>query len=173
MTIQISKPLITEHPEYYRYYIGLVPSEDLISELVNQRKLFADFIDQLTPEKLNYRYAEGKWTIAQVIQHLLDTERIFSYRMLNFVRHGLMEIPGFNQNEFADHVDSSLRSKQSFIEEFTAVRDSTIEFLKSLTVDETLLQGKANNTLVSVRSMGYMAYGHIAHHARVIEEKYL
>ncbi|MCX6188777.1 MAG: DinB family protein [Bacteroidetes bacterium] len=173
MTILISKPLAVEHPEYYAYYLGLVPSEDLIYELEEQRKFFIRFIEQITSEKLNYCYAEGKWTVAQVIQHLIDTERIFCYRMLNFVRHGQMEIPGFNQNDFAAHVNSSLRTKQSFMDEFDALRRNTIEFLKTLTVDETRLQGKANNASVSVRSIGYMAYGHIVHHAQVIERKYL
>ena len=173
MNTIIIKPEPAEYAPNYAYYIGLAPSEDLIKELHYQLETFTAFINSMPDDKMGFAYTEGKWTIAQIIQHLIDTERIYAFRMLNFVRHGMMEIPGFDQDEFARNVDVSKRTKESFIDEFDVVRKSTIELLKSITPEQALIMGKANNFMISVRAMGYIAYGHIEHHCRVIEEKYL
>jgi hypothetical protein len=169
----IVKPEPGEYSERYIHYVGLVPSEDLIKELQYQLQTFTAFINNIPDEKMSYRYAEGKWTVAQIFQHVVDTERIYVFRMLNFVRQGWMDIPGFDQDAFAKNADVSKRAKQSFIDEFDAVRKSSIEFLKSITPEQSLIIGKANDVKVSVRAMGYVAYGHIAHHSAVIREKYL
>ncbi len=173
MNTIIIKPEVNEYAEHYKYYIGLAPSEDLLKELHYQLETFTAFIKSMPEDKMAYAYAENKWTIAQIFQHLIDTERIYVFRMLNFVRNGMMEIPGFDQDEFAKNVNVAGRNAESFINEFDAVRKSTIEFLKTITPEQGLIVGKANNARISVRAMGYVAYGHIEHHCKVIEEKYL
>ncbi len=173
MNAAIKKPEPAEHAEYYSQYINLAPSDDLITELESQLITFTEFISNIPDEKLNYRYAPEKWSIAQIFQHIIDTERIYGFRILNFVRNGMMEIPGFDQDAFAREADVSSRTKQSFADEFSAVRRSTIELLKTITPEQAMITGKANNNKISVRSIAYVAYGHIVHHCRVIEERYL
>jgi hypothetical protein len=173
MNTLITKPEPGEYAPYYKQYIDRSTSEDLIKELQYQLQTFGEFINSLPADKLEFRYAEGKWTVAQVIQHLIDSERIFGFRLLNFVRHGMMEIPGFDQEAFANNTDVSRRTKESFMEEFDALRKSTIAFLKSITPEQSLIVGKANNVNISVRAIGYVCYGHVEHHASVIRERYL
>jgi hypothetical protein len=173
MNATLSKPEAGEYAEYYKQYISLVPSDDLIKELEDQRNLFKEFIRSLPDSKMDFSYAEGKWTVAQVIQHLIDTERIYGFRMLNFVRHGMMEIPGFDQDKFAVMADVSGRTRQSFIDEFDALRRSTVEFLKTITPEHGKIIGKANNVNISVRAIASVAYGHVVHHSNVIRERYL
>lgn len=173
MNLMISKPQAGEFAPHYGAYINLVPSDNLIQELETQLEQFSSFMQNLPNNKLNYAYADGKWTIAQLIQHILDTERIYVYRMLHFVRGGQMDIPGFDHDSFAANANAANRSKTDLIEEFNATRRSTIAFLKSITLEQSLIIGKANNFEISVRSLGYTAYGHIAHHVRIISERYL
>jgi hypothetical protein len=173
MSITITKPEPSEYYISYLQYINMVPGNDLMPALKDQKKTFASFIRDLPAERLRYSYAEGKWTAAEVIQHLIDTERIYMFRMLNFVRHGMMDIPGFDQDSFVRHSQANTRSLESFVNEFNAVREGTITFLETITQEDSKVIGKANNYQMSVRTLGFVTYGHVAHHLNILMEKYL
>jgi hypothetical protein len=173
MSIVITKPEPTEHALVYTQYVNLVPGNDLIPALKEQKAEYASFIRNIPEERMRFSYAEGKWTTAEVLQHLNDTERIYQFRMLNFARHGLMEIPGFDQDAYVRNSNANTRSLDSFVNEFNAVRESTIQFFENITAEQSRIVGKANNNMMSVRTLGFTAYGHIAHHCTILREKYL
>ena len=134
---------------------------------------FQQFIVSLSNDELQLRYAPGKWSIAELVLHCIDTERIYMFRMLNFARQGLLDIPGFDQDVFAQNSHAHTRTAASLADEFAAVRKSTLAFVRSLTPEDAVKQGKANNYLMSVRTLGFVAYGHIDHHQHIALTKYL
>lgn len=162
-----------DYPEYYRQYISLVPGDDVIAYFINQEYSLASILRSLAHDKLHYRYAVGKWTIADIAQHLLDTERIFCYRLLTFARADSTEIPGFEEDDYAQCVDTSLRTTDDIIAEYHSLRASTLSLLRSLDSEAIERSGIANGGRVSVRAITYMIAGHELHHLGVIQERYL
>lgn len=169
----ILKPEPGEYAESYKRYIDLVPLNDLQAALEEQVNPFHSFILGLTESDLKKRYAPEKWSMAEVILHCIDTERIYMFRMLNFARRGLLDIPGFDQDTFAANSHADARSAASLADEFRSVRASTLAFVRSLSEEDPVKQGKANNYQMSVRTLGFVAYGHIAHHHQVMLSRYL
>lgn len=171
---RISKPTEAEYPPYYHTYISKVStSDDLIYTLQDGRNSFITFIKTVPTEKLEYRYQEGKWTIKEIIIHLMDAERIFTYRALRFSRGDSTNLAGFDENEYVPNSDAASRSLQSLIDEYIALRNSTIEFFKNLSPEMALRTGIANGREISVRALGYIIPGHEIHHLGVIKERYL
>lgn len=166
-------PAENEFPIYYGKYINKVPQGDLVQFLTKRLNDFVDFLLNIPEEKLKYRYAENKWTIPQIIQHLIDAERVFSYRALRFARNDATELPGFEENDYANEANGDGRTFTDIVEEYKAVRNSTIHLLNSL--NDPILDriGSANNNLISVRSIAYIIAGHSEHHWQVIQERYL
>ncbi|MCW3125317.1 MAG: damage-inducible protein DinB [Bacteroidetes bacterium] len=169
----ISKPNTGEYPSYYHTYIGKVTTDDLISSLETGRTNFLSFMALVPADKLEYRYQEGKWTIKELIIHLMDAERIFTYRALRFSRGDSTGLAGFDENEYVPNSAASERSLQSLLHEYVALRQSTIEFFKNLSPEMTRRTGIANGQEISVRSLGYIIPGHEIHHLAVIKERYL
>jgi uncharacterized damage-inducible protein DinB len=170
---KISKPLPIEYAPHYATYIKLVAGEDLIHELETGRQQFLEFIRSIPESKLNYRYAEDKWTIKEIIIHIMDTERIFSYRALRFSRNDATPVPGFDEDEYIPEANGAGRDLDGLLEEYNALRTSTIEFFKYMTAEMTMRTGIANNKEISVRSLAYVIVGHEIHHANVIKARYL
>jgi uncharacterized damage-inducible protein DinB len=171
---KISKPHTDEFPVYYNTYIGKVSiADDLIAALEDSRDKFLSFIKTIPADKLEYRYQEGKWTIKEIIIHLMDAERIFSYRALRFSRGDSTNLSGFDENEYVPNSDAASRSLQSLIDEYAALRQSTIAFFKNISGEMSLRTGMANGREISVRSLGYIIPGHEIHHLAVIKERYL
>lgn len=173
MTIHWTPPSPTEHPVYYGKYIQRVPEGDLVDILNNQLKESLTFLESLPVEKLNYRYAAGKWTIPQIIQHITDTERIFAYRALRFARKDKTPLSGFEENDYADAANTSERSINDILEEFISVRRASIQLLKSFNDAILNNSGSSNGNPMTVRAMVYIIAGHELHHMQVIKEKYL
>jgi hypothetical protein len=173
MSIVITKPEPGEHALVYSQYVNLVHGNDLLPALKEQKAGYSKFIRAIPPERMRFSYAEGKWTISEVLQHINDTERIYQFRMLNFARHGLMEIPGFDQDAYVRNSNANTRNLESFANEFEAIREGTIQFLENITLEQSKIVGKANNNMMSVRTLGYTACGHIVHHSNILREKYL
>ena len=170
----ISKPGEEEYPSYYHTYINKVSNDvDLMAALKNGGSEFLAFINSIEASKLEYRYKEGKWTIKEIIIHLMDAERIFAYRALRFSRGDGTNLAGFDENEYVPNSGASERSLQSLIDEYKALRQSTIEFFRNLTLEMSLRTGIANGREISVRSLGYIIPGHEIHHMNVIKERYL
>ena len=164
----------TEYSPYYQNYLSLVSDEyTLIEELEISLHRFIKFVQDIPMDKFDYRYQEGKWTIKDIIQHLIDAERIFSYRALCFSRNDATELPGFEENDYVDHAHANTRSIMELLTELSAVRQATLCLYKSF--DEVALMriGVACNASMSVRAVGFVIIAHQNHHQKVFIERYL
>ena len=168
----MSKPSPTTYPPYFQKYIDLVPDEELLVGFANQAVIIKNLLGSITEEKSVFAYAPGKWTLKDLLQHMIDTERIFCYRALCFARKEAFNLPGFDENEYAANASANNRTWQSLKGEFIAVRNATELLFKSFSEEELLRSGIANNILTSVVSMGFITLGHVYHHKKIIEERY-
>ncbi len=168
-----TRPIEGEYLPYQLNYINRVPEGDMIEILKTTIAETAAFLKSIPADKLDYRYAEGKWTIKQVVQHLIDTERIMTYRALTFARNDITELPGFEENDYAEESNVDERSLDDMINEYAAVRNASILLFKSL--NDTLLNrsGIANRGRVKVKTFAYVIAGHALHHEAIIRERYL
>jgi uncharacterized damage-inducible protein DinB len=124
-------------------------------------------------DKFDYRYAEGKWTIKDVIQHIIDAERIFGYRALRISRNDQTPLPGFEENDYVENTDANSRSIQGLLTELSALRHSNLLMFKSFTEKQLTRMGIASNHSISVRALGFLIIGHQKHHQKVFQERYL
>ena len=163
-----------EFNPYYSQYINKVaPDLDLVTALENSQQATQAFYSALPNDMETYRYEEGKWTPKEVLQHLMDTERVFSYRALRFARNDKTALVGFEQDDFVLHSDANDRTLDSLLTEYNAVREATISFYSGLT-DEVLPKvGTASGSNLSVRAAGFITAGHDLHHIQIIQERYL
>jgi len=163
-----------EYGAYYYNYLKLVSNEyNLVEELEISLHRFIKFVQDIPMDKFDYRYAEGKWTIKDIIQHLIDAERIFAYRALRFARNDKNKLPGFEENDYVDEANAIKRSIQELLTELAVVRQATLSLFKSFSNEELLRIGIASNNQMSVRALGFTIIGHQNHHQRVFEERYL
>ncbi|MFD0862161.1 DinB family protein [Sungkyunkwania multivorans] len=163
----------SEYHPYYAPYIEALGETDLVTALKKGRDEFVNFLEAIPEDKWQYAYAEGKWTIAQLVLHLIDAERVFQYRALRFSRKDRTDIPGFEQDNYVATSDAQHRDKHSLIEEYTAVRNAGIHLFENFTDEMLLAIGTANKTQMSVRALGFVISGHQRHHQKVIQERYL
>ena len=167
------KPNPGDYAPYYDQYISLLPDEDIISILEDQKKTSEEFLKTLSEEQGNISYAEGKWTIREVIGHIIDVERVMAYRALCFSRGEKQEQPGFEQEDYITNGNYNHRALNDLISEFVAVRKSNLFMFKSFS-DEMLKQsGIASDNKVTVLALIYIIAGHEKHHVKIIKEKYL
>ena len=160
------------HP-YYKLYIDNATDLNIIESLKQNLDSVVSFYNGITEEKHDYSYAEGKWTIKDVLLHIIDTERIFTYRALRIARLDKTSLPGYEQDDFAITAKATKRSLESILDEYKAVRHASIALFKSFDA-ETLEQiGEASGSPISVRAIGYILTGHENHHNQVIKERYL
>ena len=167
------KPLPSTHPAYFKKYIDLVPEEDVTSAFRNQSAIITEFLHGITEEKSAYAYAPGKWTIKELLQHMIDTERIFAYRSLCFARKDPNTLPGFDENDYAANSNANRRNWKDLADEFFLVRKSTEILFNSFTTEVLTNSGIANNNPATVSSMGFTAVGHVYHHINIVKERYL
>jgi len=168
----ISKPQPDEYASYYNTYIKLVPDGDIIEFLDQQKDSTYNLFNNLDDEKANYAYAEGKWTIKQALGHMIDTERVFAFRLLCFSRE-FVELPGFEQEAYVNGSNANSRAIQNLAAEFRATRESNLYLFRSLTEEQLNKKGIASGYLVSVRALLYMIAGHELHHLAIVKERYL
>lgn len=164
-----------EYAPYFDQYIKLVDTSEksIVTNLKNSQKEFEKTLRGLPVERGNYSYAEGKWTLKELIQHIIDTERIFCYRALCFARHDRTNLPGFDQNLFVNNDNSGSRNYLDLLDEMKIVRESTIQLYKSFSKEALLRIGIASDNEISVRALGYLFSGHQIHHLNVVKERYL
>ncbi len=167
------KPTEGTYPEYFGNYIKLVPEDNITDAIKNQQPLIDNFFTSITEEKAGYAYAEGKWTLKELLQHVIDAERIFNYRALAIARNEQQSLPGFEENDYASSSDANHRSWKELVEELQAVRKTTILLFKSFTSNMYKQVGLANEKPVSVNALGFITIGHLYHHAKIVEERYL
>nr|WP_321412933.1 DinB family protein [uncultured Allomuricauda sp.] len=163
----------SEYNPFYQTYIMALGNVDLHEELKNGKDKLVSVFEEIPEEKLNYAYAEDKWSLAEALVHMLDTERIFQYRALCFARNDKTPLPGFDQDTYVPFSKAGNRSKQSLVTEYKTVRDATISLFSSFD-DESLRRiGLSSGSKMSVRALGFIICGHQAHHLRIIKERYL
>lgn len=171
---RIGKPKEGEYAPYADRYIGLLPDDGLVlKHLKDNLKATRDFILSLPEEKLYFRYAEGKWTIKEILVHIIDDERIYAYRALRFARNDKTELPGFEQDDYALHSGANRRSIKDILRELGTVRRATISLFNGLDDQALTRTGVADGNKVSVRALAYHIAGHELRHVRIIKERYL
>lgn len=162
------------HPYFKSFVEDLVNNgKSIVENLKETGQFLEDVVSSLPKEKELYRYAEGKWTIKELLLHIIDTERIFNYRALRFSRNDATNVIGFEQDDYNDNSNANERTLQSLLEEFKAVRLSTIALYKGLSEEALLRMGNASGNAISVRALGLITSGHQRHHIRVFQERYL
>lgn len=169
----ISLPETGEYNSFYQPYINQLKGLDLLATLKSQKKEIASLLESIDEEKSNYAYGEGKWSIKEVINHINDVERIFSYRALAIARGDQQSLPGMDQDIYQANASKNQRSFESLRLEFAAIRESSIYFFDNLTTEECMKIGTASNNPVSVRALAAMVVGHAAHHVMILKERYL
>lgn len=163
----------TEYHSYYAHYINLASDYNLPNGLDLSGVNTIKFLESINPEKFDYKYAEGKWTIKELLLHIIDTERIFAYRALRIARNDNTPLSGFEQDDYVASSNANTRSTQSLIEEYKSVREATLTLFKSFDNDDLKRLGTASNAPISVRALGFIMIGHEIHHCNIIKERYL
>lgn len=169
----IEKPTPNEYKAYYGNYIGLVPDGNVLEILSNQNEVIANLLGEISEEKSIYRYAENKWSIREVVGHIIDTERIFAYRALRISRNDKAVLAGFEQDDYVPNSNHNNILIKNLAEEFSLVRKANIKLFETFTDEMWLRTGTASGSTVSVRAAVYVIAGHPIHHINVLKEKYL
>lgn len=164
-----------EYAPFYQGYIQAVSNDDknIIENLEDSIQYALRILRALPYDKHVFRYEEGKWTIKEIIQHLIDSERVFNYRALRFARKDTTDLMGFDENLFVENSNANSREFINLLEEFAILRRDTVLLYKSFSYDALLEIGTANENSMSVRALGYITSGHLLHHLKVIQERYL
>jgi uncharacterized damage-inducible protein DinB len=170
----IERPRSDEHVEYFGRYISKVPENaDLISLLRDQALETVALHQGLTPAQGDFAYAPGKWSVKQVLGHIIDCERIFVYRALCIARNDQTSFPAFDENAYVEHANFQERTLADLLEEFQVVRSATICFAKNLDAAALARIGTASKNPISVRALLYIVAGHERHHLELFRERYL
>ena len=167
------KPDFTKLPEFYHNYVKLVEDENVLYALQSSKKTTIKRLSSIPEQNGDFRYDRGKWSIKELVNHMIDVERVFAYRALSFARNDKSELPGFDENNWAPASQADRRSLMVLIEEYGLVRDSTICLFESFTEEMLLREGKANNLLFNVLNIGYTIAGHDMHHCKILHERYM
>lgn len=168
----MNRPQPDEYGAFYQGYINIV-NDDVLAELTDQLVTLPDFLRSVPVAKADFAYAEGKWTIKELLGHIIDTERIMAYRLLRFARNDATELPGFDENHYVRHSNFATQNFFDLIKEFEAVRKANLYLFKSLTDTDLDRKGIASNSPLSVRALLFILAGHAKHHQKIIEERYL
>ncbi len=168
----MSRPSKDHYPPFYETYIKLVPEENLLTALSNSFQQLKQDLSQIGIDKAEYAYAPEKWTVKQLLQHAIDTERIFGYRALCISRGEHQSLPGFDENVYADIANARNRHLKDLKEEMLTVRLSTMQLFQSFDGEMINRTGLSNQKLISVLALGFIIIGHWRHHAGVLQNKY-
>jgi hypothetical protein len=170
--LAISAPESSEYAPYYGKYISLVGGHDVVAALEDQPRETLALLSTLSEEQGDYRYAPGKWSIKEMLGHVIDAERVFCYRALRFARNDRTPLASFEQDEYVRSGNFGDCRLSDLIEEFIAVRRATVWLFRHLSADAWMRMGIASDNPVSVRALAYIVAGHELHHRRILQEKY-
>jgi len=169
----MNRPATTEYAPYYQTYIKKVPDGDIIQILAQQMEETRALLKSLPPGKADFRYAPGKWSIKEVVGHIVDTERVFAYRALCFSRNDKTPLPSFEQNDYVANANFDQRTLEDITEEFSLVRQANIILFSSFDEEVEGRKGIASGVEFTVRAIPYIIAGHELHHRGILEERYL
>jgi len=165
-----------KHNEYNTYYEGYIQQAgplELLEGLKQSAETTVSFLESIPEARLEFSYAEGKWTIKEIIQHLIDTERIFTYRALCIARKDKTLLPGYDQDSYVAHGSCNYRILPDFISEYRSLRQVSILLFQSFSEDMLKEVGSASNSNLSARAVAFIITGHEQHHCKIIKERYL
>lgn len=168
-----TKPDFNTLPGFYRNYVLNVQDQDMLQALELSAERFKELISNVSEDRGEYRYAPGKWSIKELICHMMDAERIFAYRALRFARNDATVLPGFEENDYAPQANAHSRTLKQLLTEAENLRKTTIDLFKSFTPEMLERKGSANGNVVSVINIGYIVSGHETHHCKILKERYL
>lgn len=168
----VAKPQPDEFAPFYARYIARVTEEDVLTALEVQTRDLADVFGHMSEEQASYRYAPDKWSVKQVMGHLTDAERVFSYRAVAFARGDETSLPGFDENTYVANGGFDARPFASLAAELAAVRQATIAAYRGFSDEAWQRRGTANDSPISVRALAYITVGHARHHLNVLRERY-
>ena len=164
---------MTDFEKYIQRYLDLVPSENWIEEMKTASAETLEIYESLSEEQGNFAYAEGKWSLKTLLQHLIDTEKVFAYRALRFSRKDQSLVSGFDEEAWADNSYAENRTLKSLIKEFKVTRKQSSIFFKTLPAEALQLIGIVNENEIKVETIGKLTVGHNLHHLNIIKERYL
>lgn len=169
----LNRPNSVEYPHYYEAYIQLVPDGNMVSILEEDLAKTVALFKNIPESESDFRYAPEKWSIKEVLGHMVDTERILSVRLLRFARGDETPVPGFNENIYVKGADFSRLTIQTLLDEFISVRRSTLALIKNMPEEAWLRKGTANNIENTARAIAYSIAGHELHHCQIIRDRYI
>ncbi|QQS32300.1 MAG: DinB family protein [Acidobacteriota bacterium] len=169
----MSRPETSEYAEFYAGYVGLVPEDDIVQVLDAQNDELRSLFSQFAEEKGTFAYAEGKWTVKQLLSHIIDGERVFAYRFLRISRGDATPLPGFDQDVFVNGTDAHARTLKSLIDEFDHQRRSNVLMISATDEEQMSRTGTASDAAVSARALAWMIAGHTQHHLNILKERYI
>jgi DinB family protein len=172
-SITNTRPETTEYAADYQGYTNLVPDGNIVTTLERQLGETLALLRGIDEGRASYRYAPDKWSIKQLIGHVIDGERVFSYRALRFARSDSQPVPGFDQDEFMSGANFDERSLGDLINEYEHVRRATIDLFKPLTDEAWMRRGTASDNEVTVRALAHIVAGHELHHMQILKTRYL
>ena len=171
--LRFSPPMPGEYAPFHATYVAAVPEGDVLATLKKQHGETLRMLARIGEKKSRHRYAPGKWSIREVVGHLIDAERVFTYRALTFARADHNALPGFDENMWASSSNADSRTLKSLLDELKAVRSATLALFKGFNDEQLTRTGIASGHQVSVRGLIYVTTGHERHHARILRERYL
>ena len=166
------RPLPTSFPSYFNTYIKLIPESDVMEALRNHAIRADKFFNFITEEQSFYKYSEGKWTVKEILQHVIDTERIFCYRALAIARKEIAPLPSFDERKYSANSLSNQRPWKDLTEEFKTVRQASVLLFHSFTNESLERSGKVSDYQMTVLALGFTIAGHVEHHMNIIRERY-
>ncbi len=169
----MAQPNKEDYGAFYEGYVSKVSAKDVHDAVTVYAQPLTSFFVNLPNEKADYSYAPNKWSLKDLFQHLIDTERILSYRLLRIARNDQTPLPGFEENDYAINAKASNRTFESLKIELQALRKSTDLLISSLTEEQLNNAGTASGQRVTANAVGYIIFGHLLHHKKIIEERYL
>lgn len=169
----IGRPQPTEAAKHFLPYIDQVPGDDVLAVIESQLEESMALFATIDEEKSKHRYEDGKWSVRELINHVTDTERAFAFRALWFSRGFTTPLPGYDQNIAAAGAGADGVAWAAHVEEFRAVRQATIALFRNMPAEGWTRSGVASDNLVSVRALAFIIAGHVAHHVKILRERYL
>jgi hypothetical protein len=168
----MSKKWLENVPAYFDGYLNLVNEDNIMEAMKNSSEEFSAWAKNVSDDKGTYAYEDGKWTINELVQHMVDTERIFQYRSLSIARGEMNELPGFDHNSYAKNSKANIRKLSEIVAEFERLRLSSIDLFSSIGETNMKFKGMANGFVVQPVLYGFLISGHLRHHLNVLKARY-
>lgn len=172
MEARSTRPGQDECADHYHAYVARVADGDILDTLAVQHREFADRLRRIPEERGDHRYADGKWSVKELIGHLVDSERVMGFRALAFARSDRTPLPGFEQDDYVANGEFGTRTIAGLADEFEALRESHLALFRSFSDETWLRRGTACGCEFTTRAVAWIMAGHVSHHATVLEERY-